>query len=440
MRISNLLHADIHQEFEQFKLSDASNLTEIWLRRFLVVGVGGLLWVETQQTVMLAWCIGFILIDITYVAFLRARFAPITALHLIGATGGSVLLGAWFGAMVVYIATLGEGEYVLLAASGCVGMALHCLSRNYYFSYSGFIQLLTTIITAIGLLIGASLKIEPMLSGIVTFLGGVGVVVFFILSFRKIIHERQAFQHRLQQEKQDDKMRALGQFTSGVAHDFNNLLTVVNGNIELAKMDPEGIEAHNYLEEAHAAGLKGAVLIQQLLAFARKSRIVVSDIDLKGMFLRMEGILNRVLPAHITLSLRHGNDDVRVRGDAAMLESAIINLVINARDALNEKRGDIIVSIKPFGPEEVEIDVSDTGPGMDKETLARAVEPFFTTKAVGEGSGLGLSMVTGVVAQCGGRFVLQNRLGGGLSARIYLPVADAQTGRRIPLEDTVGSV
>ncbi|MEO0380805.1 MAG: ATP-binding protein, partial [Pseudomonadota bacterium] len=197
---------------------------------------------------------------------------------------------------------------------------------------------------------------------------------------------------------------------------------------------------HKYLEEAHAAGLKGAVLIQQLLAFARKSKIVVSDIDLSELFLRLEGLLRRVLPAHITLTVKKDNQDARVRGDIAMLESAIINLVVNARDALGNQRGNIFIAVKPNGAKEVEIAVCDTGPGMDEDTLARATEPFFTTKAVGQGSGLGLSMVTGVAAQCGGRFELQNRAAGGLSARIFLPVADAHTPRRIPLEDTVGSV
>lgn len=440
MQVSDYLRADIDHEFEQFRLGDAGSLTEIWLRRFFVGAVGGLLWIATEQTVVLLWSIGFILIDVVYTGFLRSQSAPIALRHLIAAMIGSILIGFCFGGMVIYVSAIGDGQYVLLAASGCVGIGLHCISRNYYFSYSGMIQVTTAVLTGIGLLIEVCLHIEPMISAVVTFVGGLGVVSYFVVCFRKIIQERQDFHRRLQAEKQDDKMRALGQFTSGVAHDFNNLLTVVNGNIELAKMDPEGIEAHKYLEEAHAAGLKGAVLIQQLLAFARKSKIVVSDIDLSGLFSRIEGILRRVLPAHVTLSVRQNNEPIQVRGDVAMLENAIINLVINARDALGEKRGDITISIKSFGTEEVEIDVSDTGPGMDKETLARAVEPFFTTKAVGEGSGLGLSMVNGVVAQCGGRFVLQNRLGGGLSARIYLPVANTETVRRIPLEDTVGSV
>ncbi|MFL4471740.1 sensor histidine kinase [Tateyamaria armeniaca] len=393
-----------------------------------------MLWFATGHSVMLVWGAGYVVFNTAYVEFLRRRAGPVRPLHLALAAAASTFVVAWYGTMVVYIATMGDGEWLLLACCGAIGLALHCLSRNHEFSYSAMIDLGATLVTSLGVLVAAFMQIEAMWTGFATLLGGVCVVAYFCLSFRDIIIERQKLNRRLLSETQDEKMRALGQFTSGVAHDFNNLLTVVNGNIELAKLDPQGIETHEYLEEAHAAGMKGAVLIQQLLAFARKSQITVSDISLKDMFRRLSGLLDRVLPAHIALSVDVRDDDVCVRADSAMIESAVINLVINARDALGEQPGKIVISIEPFGRNEVEIAVRDTGPGMDDDTLARAVEPFFTTKAVGDGSGLGLSMVTGVAEQCGGRLELENQPGGGLSARMFLPMAVCEASAQASFE------
>ncbi|WP_299729458.1 ATP-binding protein [uncultured Tateyamaria sp.] len=427
MRLPNLSAADCDHEFKQFQIGDAGHGLQLWGRPIIVMCVSVALWLATDLLITLVWGIGYVIARAAYVTYLRRQSFPVRPVHIVLASAASVFLGAWYGAMVIYIATLGEGEYILLSCCGAMGLGLHCLSRYDELSYAALIDFCTTLATALGVLVAAAQRIEPMWTSLATLVGGICVLIYFGISFRDIVTERQKMKRSMLAESQDEKMRALGQFTSGVAHDFNNLLTVVNGNIELAKIDPEGIEAHKYLEEAHAAGLKGAVLIQQLLAFARKSKIVVSDVNLTDMFSRLLGLLQRVLPAHIKLTLDACGNDIFVRADPAMLESALINLVINARDAMGETPGEIVISIDPFGAGDVEIAVRDTGPGMDDETLARATEPFFTTKAVGEGSGLGLSMVTGVVEQCGGRFELSNRGRGGLSARIYLPLVDLGT-------------
>mgnify|MGYP001803458516 CR=1 FL=1 len=183
MRVTDYLRADIDHEFEQFLIGDANNVIEVWLRRLLILSVGGLLWLATQQTMMLVWCIGFVLIDLAYVRYLRNQTAPISKRQLIGAMFGSTLIGAWFAAMVLYVTTVGDGQYLLLAASGCVGIGLHCLSRNYHFSYSGYIQLATAVITGLGLSVGATLKMEFIFAGLVTLVGGLGVIVFFVVCF-----------------------------------------------------------------------------------------------------------------------------------------------------------------------------------------------------------------------------------------------------------------
>lgn len=429
MQFTKVVPADSDREFEFFRAGDASSAAEIWTRNLIILSCAVMLWLASDQGIMLVWGLGYVVLNCLYAAFLRRKVMPVRRRHLFYAMAASVFLVVWYGAMVVYVSTLGDGAFFLLAASGCVALALQCLSRNQDFSYAAIIDLTATVVTSLGVLINASLMIEPVLAGIATLIGGISVVSYFIIGFREIVQERQRLHRRLMAEKQDDKMRALGQFTSGVAHDFNNLLTVVNGNIELAKLDPDGIEGHRYLEEAHAAGLKGAVLIQQLLAFARKSQINVSDINIADMLGRVQGLLNRVLPAHVNLTVGDSSPALRVRGDIAMVESALINLVINARDALGKQSGDIRIEVTALARGEVEIAVCDTGPGMDEKTLARATEPFFTTKAVGEGSGLGLSMVSGVAAQCGGRLDLRNRAKGGLCARIILPMADLDTAQ-----------
>jgi CheY-like chemotaxis protein/two-component sensor histidine kinase len=233
---------------------------------------------------------------------------------------------------------------------------------------------------------------------------------------------------------QSQKMEAIGQLTGGVAHDFNNLLMVVLGSLELMrKRLPDDPKLKGLLENAVQGAQRGALLTRRMLAFARRQELKQEAVDIPHLVRGMTDLLQRSLGPTIEIETRFPLVSKAVMGDANQLEMALLNLAVNARDAMPDG-GQIVIAIR----EEVVtagharlnpgtylcLTVRDTGIGMDVATLGRAIEPFFTTKGPGKGTGLGLSMVHGVAEQSGGWFDLQSRKGEGTSAEIWLPVAE----------------
>jgi PAS domain S-box-containing protein len=234
--------------------------------------------------------------------------------------------------------------------------------------------------------------------------------------------------------RQAQKMEAIGQLTAGIAHDFNNLLTAVIGNLDLASQRAKGDPPQaRLLEGAARAAEHGAMLTQRLLAFGRKQHLMAQPVDAAALLDEMRDMLARSLGPTIQLALAPEPDLWLARVDPHQLELMIMNLAINARDAMPDggiltitmtNRG--IMDGVPSGlsaGEYVLITVQDTGMGMDEATLKRAFEPFFTTKEIGKGSGLGLSMVHGVAAQSGGTARARSRLGEGTRVEVWLPRA-----------------
>jgi PAS domain S-box-containing protein len=256
-----------------------------------------------------------------------------------------------------------------------------------------------------------------------------------VLGFAKITRDitaqresRKALEEARETLFQAQKMEAIGQLTGGVAHDFNNLLMVIKGSLELLRKqispDPR---AQRLLENAEQGAGRGIALTQRMLAFARRQELKVSSIDIPILLEGMSDLLARSLESKVELQLQIPRDLPAVLSDANQLELALLNLVVNARDAM-PLGGSIIISARE-GPVEtgqpvasfICISVTDTGEGMDPETLARATEPFFTTKGIGKGTGLGLPMVHGVAQQSGGRLILKSEKGRGTTAEIWLP-------------------
>jgi PAS domain S-box-containing protein len=263
-----------------------------------------------------------------------------------------------------------------------------------------------------------------------------------LVGFAKVtrdITERKKAQEALEQARealtQAQKLEAVGQLTGGVAHDFNNLLMAVLGSLELLKKRlPPDPKLMRLLDNAVQGAQRGAALTQRMLAFARRQDLKPTAVGVPDLVRGMTDLLRRSIgptiqiETHFPLGLRP------VLVDANQLELALLNLAVNARDAM-PKGGRIIISAReeagtadnglPSG-RYVCLSVADTGEGMDEETLARAQEPFFTTKGVGRGTGLGLSMVRGLAEQSQGRLVLTSRKGEGTTAEVWLPVAEAE--------------
>lgn len=233
------------------------------------------------------------------------------------------------------------------------------------------------------------------------------------------------------------KLDTIGQLTGGVAHDFNNLLMAILGSLELMrKRVPDGSPLRRLIENATQGAERGKTLTQRLLAFARRQELKPEAVDLRALMTGMDDLLRRALGPLIAVEHRIPEDLHLCRVDANQLELSLLNLALNGRDAMpdggtlrieasNEALAyrDLRLGLEPG--DYVRIAVQDTGAGMDEETLARAAEPFFTTKGLGKGTGLGLSMVHGLAAQSGGRLVMTSRVGEGTRVELWLPRAAA---------------
>jgi len=234
---------------------------------------------------------------------------------------------------------------------------------------------------------------------------------------------------------QAQKMESLGQLTGGIAHDFNNLLMVILGSLELArKRVRQDSKVQSLLNNAIAGAQRGATLTQRMLAFARRQELDPQPVDVGGLIRNMSDLLCRMLGAGIRVDTQFPLVLRPVLVDMSQLEMAVMNLVINARDAMGGE-GRILISARedsfpgspPGSDRLICIAVIDTGPGMSEATLQRAMEPFFTTKGAGKGTGLGLSMVHGLAAQSKGHFVLKSVVGEGTRAELWLPVAEVHS-------------
>jgi PAS domain S-box-containing protein len=236
--------------------------------------------------------------------------------------------------------------------------------------------------------------------------------------------------------RQAQKMETLGQLTGGVAHDFNNLLQIVTGNLELLQRSlPEGEGRLRRAAENAARGAdRAAVLTQRLLAFSRRQPLAPKAVDPNKLIAGMSELLHRTLGETVEVETVRASGLWKVEADPNQLENAILNLAVNARDAMPNggkltietanthlDRAYVSQNAEVAPGQYVVICVSDTGSGMDEETVTRAFEPFFTTKEVGKGTGLGLSMVYGFVKQSGGHLKIYSELDQGTTVKIYLP-------------------
>lgn len=237
--------------------------------------------------------------------------------------------------------------------------------------------------------------------------------------------ERQGLEEALLHSQ---KLKAVGQLTGGLAHDFNNLLAVIIGSLDLVSPDsPDAPRINRALKAAE----RGALLTQRLLAFSRKQSLHPHAVELKTLLENLGELMRHSLPATLTLEIEAQSPAWPAWIDVSQLENAIINLVMNARDAMDGQAGTIKIRswnqrvTRSDGRKQdmVMLEVADQGCGMSQEIKAQVFEPFFTTKQTGSGSGLGLSMVYGFVRQSGGRVEIESAPGQGTTVRLQLPRA-----------------
>ena len=257
---------------------------------------------------------------------------------------------------------------------------------------------------------------------------------------RRVEERTREREEALAQVHEMQKLESIGQLTGGVAHDFNNLLMAVLGNLELVKKYlPDNPRVLRLIDGAIQGAERGATLTKRMLAFARRQELKPEAVDIAKLVENMIEMLSRSLGPTIRISTNFHADLARTRVDPNQLELALLNLAVNARDAM-PLGGDLKIAADPelvgqgdppgLGPGSyVRIVVKDSGCGMDEATLRRATEPFFTTKDRGRGTGLGLSMVDGLVAQSGGTMRIRSKPDAGTEVELWLPVTDADEPR-----------
>jgi len=253
---------------------------------------------------------------------------------------------------------------------------------------------------------------------------------------------------------QAQKMEAVGQLTGGIAHDFNNLLTAVSGSLELLEARISDEKNLRLLHTAQRGAARGAKLTQSLLAFARKQHLELAAADLNSVIAEMSEMLRSSVGASVDIRRSLGGQLWPVMIDVNQIETALLNIAINARDAMPQG-GTLLIETANVGGDSTElpdemtgrdcvfVSMRDTGTGMSKEVVEHAFEPFFTTKEIGRGTGLGLSMVFGVVRQSGGAVRIPSRVRDGTTVQIYLPraieTAPSRLGRRMQTPSAGGA-
>ncbi len=342
-----------------------------------------------------------------------------------------------------FLAALKEGGFDLILADysipGFDGMSALALARQEA-SDVPFLFVSATI--------GEELAIDAMHQGATDYvlkqrLGRLVPSVQRALRERDERRERKKAEDALAQSekqfRQAQKMEAVGRLAGGIAHDFNNLLTVIMGyshvlSAELGREHP----LHSKIEETQKAGERAAMLVRQLLAFSRKQPLEPKHLSLNNVVANLEGMLQRLIGADIRLVISLDSSNSQVLADQAQLEQVLMNLVVNARDAMPhggtltietapvELEKSPLYHVDPLPPGRyVKLSVGDTGIGMDRDTQAHIFEPFFTTKEEGKGSGLGLSTVFGIVTQSGGAIDVTSRVGYGTRFDIFFPKVGA---------------
>ena len=254
---------------------------------------------------------------------------------------------------------------------------------------------------------------------------------------QRVIERTNERELALRQLHESQKMETIGQLTGGVAHDFNNLLAVILGSLSLLRKGlPSDPRTSRLLDGAIQGAERGATLTKRLLAFARRQELKLEAVEVQKLIPEMQDFLRQTIGPAIAIILDIPADLPPVKIDANQLELALMNLAVNSRDAM-PNGGTLTISCHADSTETgalpstlttgdyIRISITDSGEGMSDETLAKAMEPFFTTKGVGKGTGLGLSMVHGLTAQCNGAMTIASRPGRGTTVTLWLPTASA---------------
>jgi signal transduction histidine kinase len=414
---------------------DVTPRSEILLRYALMLGGMGVALLVTKDAVIgilmgtyfIANMVHNILLRQPNIQPTKAQYFLFLTLFLVSATSYSLTAAYFFSFHTPAMMAIG--------IAGGAAQSMFNLARHRRFGFHALWDTMLivslTLFFAISFLGGMETAVEKL----VLLVGAISVGSYFAYAQYKTIEMHEALRRIKIEAVQTQKMRAVGQLTAGVAHDFNNLLTVIRGNVELAEISETSQELTQRLLDAKSGADQAAELVGQLLAFSRKAQLRAELLDMSEFLGQFKRVVSRVLPASVEVAVSLDAEIEHLFCDANLLQSSLLNLVINSRDAMHEN-GRILLLCYAVSAEAIKdtglklpvatkygaISIVDYGPGIPKDSLDKVTEPFFTTKAVGNGSGLGLSTVKGFAEQSGGGLHIECPKSGGTKVTIFLPI------------------
>ena len=380
------------------------------------------LYVPVREAGQVTYVIAVSLKSRVFQEILTAYATPDTTAGIVDANGDFVARSVDYTGRVGTPATQYVRDAVRNANGGLYSGTTYEGLKNYTAYYvSPFSGWSTHLAVASGS-IDTPTRLSFVAAGIAA-LGGLVLGGFLVVLVLRDIAEGRRAEEML---RQSQKMEAIGQLTGGIAHDFNNLLTAVIGNLDMIRTRAAGNDRlQRMADNALEAARKGAKLSSQLLAFSRSQRMNVGPVDLAQLLSGMSGLLAQSVGPSVRVDVYVDEDARFVISDGNQLELALLNLAVNARDAMPEGGTLTITARHAEDPERrlphVELAVTDTGSGMTEEVRARAIEPFYTTKPTGQGTGLGLSQVYAVTRESGGSLTIDSEPGRGTTVRMMLP-------------------
>jgi signal transduction histidine kinase len=420
----------------QIRKAEFASMAEVVARFSFIAVAGGAIHVYTGQPAALAWAATYLGLQVLHYGFLVSRRGPerrweVAVAHL--GYGATAVIFVSFP-----VALLLGDDPVLVAAAA---FALATLVVFLLWRPAPPRSVLPIDVAVHGLAVAAALAhflpaLSDPLAQAIVLLCALAEVSYFTMA----LYSTTAVRHRLGDAAlrgiEAQKMEAIGRLTGGIAHDFNNILTVMRGNLELYAEVADPAERARLVAEAHAAALRASGLVSQLLSFSRRAPLAPVGTDAQTVIAELAAMAARVLPARIRVELRTPPAAMPFRADLDRLNAALLNLVINARDAI-AGQGRIVIEAAPADPADdpalpeplppgryLRFSVTDDGPGLSPEAARRALEPFYTTKPVGQGSGLGLPSAKGFAEQSGGGLTIRSRPGETVVS-IYLPQGPA---------------
>ena len=429
--IKNLrIHVD--QEIDEIILQDRQNRSEEILRYLLLTLISIFAALYFMILFPILWIVIYIgtsVLTHRYIPHLRATtsrspfFKVLICVGFRSITYRAMILIMWY---YPHPAAHYVGIFMLVAAFGY--SVNHKSSVRSYFLMQIFLDFIVVLVLAFEFLFFRPAFEGALIVGVAAFC----LALYLIFTTRNHIQYLNHIEERDRQHFQSLKMEAVGRLTGGVAHDFNNILTVILGNLELHQEVEDPKERKLLISKTRDAAVKAADLTAQLLSFSRKSKLTLNTHKISDIFANVVEMTGRLLPENITLHHNIAPDTKPLRVDASQLEVAILNLIINARDAM-KRGGEIELKAEnycrqkecPLPPDKyVAITVTDQGGGISDAIIDQVTEPFFTTKDVGEGSGLGLSMVKGFAEQTGGGMNIATVPGKSTTVTICIPSSE----------------